>query len=625
MRRSAQPRFDDGSAAGRRVRRCVASAVVALAMVIPATAAMSATAAAVPVITSFSPSSGPVGTKVTIIGSGFASSQVVTFNGVAASNPKVNPAGTNIVVNVPPLATSGLIRVAQVGGGFDDSSSPFTVTFGADLAQKRVYTGQQLTIAGSAYPPFDDVTFSIGSTSLGGAATDANGNFKVMRTVPDIGPGKTLDLTIVCQTVACAQVFLPFSLFTDWPQTRLDPEQDASNGAEWLLNTTNATTLHRQYDETAAENTSATMIEQGGRLFYGGGGNNIGEVFSIKVGGKSGSWTATTTRPVTGLAVSGGVLYAVTWNTLLAFDARGITNCTNGQCNPLWTASFGSSTFPYPPVVSQGQVLVADSNNPATLWAYDAAGTTNCSGSPTVCTPLWHDTFTEIWGPPAASSDGLIYLAISGIGSNTVLQLNQFGAAINESANLGGTRLFGPALSGTGASGTVLVTRWDGSTASLVALDAGTVGVNAHWTSSVLGGNDVPSVPALSAKRAFVANSAGRLLAFKIAGCGAATCDPLWTSKALGAGNSSPPIVAGGVVFHAADAAADSRGLDQIYAFDELGQTGCAGTPKVCLPVATIQRGITNQPGSVGDPGGMLEAGGILYGVGADGWTAFIP
>ena len=122
-----------------------------------------------------------------------------------------------------------------------------------------------------------------------------------------------------------------------------------------------------------------------------------------------------------------------------------------------------------------------------------------------------------------------------------------------------------------------------------------------------------------------VANSAGRLLAFKIAGCGAATCLPLWTSKALGAGNSAPPIVAGGVVFHAADAAADSRGLDLIYAFDELGQTNCSGTPKVCLPVATVTSNIQNQPGTVGDPGGMLEAGGILYGVGADGWTAFVP
>jgi len=620
MRRSMHGWF----ATGRQMRRWALAATVALTVFIPAPAAISATAAAVPAITGFTPPSGPVGTQVTITGTGFAPGQIVTFNGVAASKPTFNQAGTRIVADVPPLATSGPIRVAQPGGPFDDSNSPFTVTFGADLAKTRIYPGQKLTISGSAYPPFDDLTFSAGGTPLGGTATDANGNFKVVRTVPDIGPGKTLKFIIDCETVTCAQLALPFSLFTDWPQTRLDPEQDAFNSAEWLLDTTSVTTLHRQYDQMAALATSATMVEQGGRLFYGGGGNNTGQIYSIKVGGKTGSWVATTTRPVTGLAVSGGVVYAVTWNTLLAFDARGITNCTLGQCDPLWTADLGTSTFPYPPVVWLGRVLVAGSGNPATLAAYDAAGTTNCSGSPKVCTPLWSHAYTALYGPPAASSDGRLFLAEGEVGANRILVLDEYGSSVTQSANLGGTSLFGPTLAGNAVGGTVLVSRWDGSTATLLALDASTAGSIGSWTSSALGGADVPSVPAASAKRAFVANSSGRLLAFKTAGCGTATCDPVWTSKALGAGNAVAPIVAGDVVFHAADAAADSRNFDQIYAFDEQGQTNCSGTPKVCLPVATITRGITNQPGSVGNPGGMLEAGGIVYGVGGDGWTAFV-
>jgi hypothetical protein len=258
------------------------------------------------------------------------------------------------------------------------------------------------------------------------------------------------------------------------------------------------------------------------------------------------------------------------------------------------------------------------------LAAYDAAGTTNCSGSPKVCTPLWSHAYTALYGPPAASSDGRLFLAEGEVGANRIIVLDEYGGSVTQSANLGGTRLFGPTLAGNAVGGTVLVSRWDGSTATLLALDASTAGSIGSWTSSALGGADVPSVPAASAKRAFVANSSGRLLAFKTAGCGTPTCDPVWTSKALGAGNAVPPIVAGDVVFHAADAAADSRNFDQIYAFDEQGQTNCSGTPKVCLPVATITRGITNQPGSVGNPGGMLEAGGIVYGVGGDGWTAFV-
>src|SRR6478735_3956412 len=138
MRRSTHRRSERTLAPRRQISRCALVAAVALTVFIPAPAAFSGTVA-VPVIAGFNPSSGPVGTKVTITGSGFAPGQVVTFNGVAASKPKFNPAGTKIVAEVPPLATSGLIRVAQPGGPFDDSSSPFTVTFGADLAKNRIY------------------------------------------------------------------------------------------------------------------------------------------------------------------------------------------------------------------------------------------------------------------------------------------------------------------------------------------------------------------------------------------------------------------------------------------------------------------------------------------------------
>jgi len=172
------------------MRRWALSAIVALTVFIPARAAISATATAVPAIAGFNPSSGHVGTQVTITGAGFAPGQIVTFNGVAAGKPTFNQAGTRILAEVPPLATSGPIRVAQPGGPFDDSDAPFTVTFGADLAKTRIYPGQKLTIAGSAYPPFVDLTFSAGGTPLGGTATDANFNFKVYGRCPTSGRGR---------------------------------------------------------------------------------------------------------------------------------------------------------------------------------------------------------------------------------------------------------------------------------------------------------------------------------------------------------------------------------------------------------------------------------------------------
>jgi len=84
-----------------------------------------ATAAAPPQITSFTPSSGPVGTTVTISGSGFMGTTSVTVNGAAASFTVNSP--SKLTFSVPAGASSGRIRVATPGGTATSSSS-FTVT-----------------------------------------------------------------------------------------------------------------------------------------------------------------------------------------------------------------------------------------------------------------------------------------------------------------------------------------------------------------------------------------------------------------------------------------------------------------------------------------------------------------
>jgi hypothetical protein len=67
-----------------------------------------------PAIASFSPPSGPVGTPVTLSGSGFLGTTDVSFNGVAATFTVVN-SGT-ITTTVPAGATSGKISVTNAGG-----------------------------------------------------------------------------------------------------------------------------------------------------------------------------------------------------------------------------------------------------------------------------------------------------------------------------------------------------------------------------------------------------------------------------------------------------------------------------------------------------------------------------
>jgi IPT/TIG domain len=79
-----------------------------------------------PTITSFSPTSGPVGTSVTITGTNFTGATSVTFNNVAATTFNVNSA-TKITATVPSTATTGLIRVTTPGGTAT-SATNFTVT-----------------------------------------------------------------------------------------------------------------------------------------------------------------------------------------------------------------------------------------------------------------------------------------------------------------------------------------------------------------------------------------------------------------------------------------------------------------------------------------------------------------
>lgn len=81
-----------------------------------------------PSIASFSPSSGPAGTSVSINGAGFTGATSVAFNGSNASFSVVSD--TQITATVPSSASSGPIKVTAPGGSVTSASS-FTVTSGS--------------------------------------------------------------------------------------------------------------------------------------------------------------------------------------------------------------------------------------------------------------------------------------------------------------------------------------------------------------------------------------------------------------------------------------------------------------------------------------------------------------
>jgi large repetitive protein len=124
---------------------------------------VSSSCAAVPTISSFSPSSGPVGTSVTINGTGLSGATAVKFGGVAATSFSVNPSGTQISTTVPSGAVTGKVTVTTPGGTAT-SSTNFTVTTTAptisSFSPKSGPVGTSVRISGSGFAGATAVRFN---------------------------------------------------------------------------------------------------------------------------------------------------------------------------------------------------------------------------------------------------------------------------------------------------------------------------------------------------------------------------------------------------------------------------------------------------------------------------------
>jgi outer membrane protein assembly factor BamB len=268
-------------------------------------------------------------------------------------------------------------------------------------------------------------------------------------------------------------------------------------------------------------------------------------------------WTATLSdrEDLSSPTVANGIVYIGSGtsifgtNNLYAFDAAGTTNCSGSPktCQPLWSAQVPGRIQPLSPAVANGVVYVGTSLG--LLFVYDAAGNTNCSGSPKLCQPLW-------------AAAGALNLAAT-----------SSPAIANGLAYVGGAELHGPGhkLYVFDAAGN---TNCSGSPKTCQPL----------WTAPVTAAGQITTPPAVAngvvyfgtvfENRLYAVDAAGST------GCSGSpkVCNPLWTA-AITAG--SPPAVANGVVYV-------GSGDGKLYAFDAAGSTGCSGSPKTCQPLSTF-------------------------------------
>jgi hypothetical protein len=122
-------------------------------------------------VVSFLPSSGPVGTPVTITGTDFSTTQLVSIGGVAAV--PISESSSTLVALVMPGATSGPVTGATSSGTFA-SSTDFTVT---PTGVPAVQQGGKLVGSGYVAPPEQGFSVAVsadGTTALVGAIDNTN-------------------------------------------------------------------------------------------------------------------------------------------------------------------------------------------------------------------------------------------------------------------------------------------------------------------------------------------------------------------------------------------------------------------------------------------------------------------
>src|SRR5205807_1068594 len=132
-----------------------------------------------PTITGFTPTSGPVGTSMSIGGTNFTGTTAVAFNGASATFTVNSP--TSIQAAVPTGATTGTISVTTPGGTAT-SSSPFTVFYPPTITgftPASGLVGTSVSISGTNFTGTTVVAFNVASANF-----TVNSATSIQATVP---------------------------------------------------------------------------------------------------------------------------------------------------------------------------------------------------------------------------------------------------------------------------------------------------------------------------------------------------------------------------------------------------------------------------------------------------------
>jgi len=293
-----------------------------------------------PNITSFTPTSGPVGTVVTLSGSGFNGATDVAFNGTPASSFTVTSA-TQLSATVAAGTTTGTISVTSPSG-VGTSAAAFTVTAATTITSFTPTSGPVgtvVTLSGSGFNGATDVAFN-GTPASSFTVTSAT---QLSATVADGTTTGTISVTspsgvgtsAAAFTVTAATTITSFTPTSGPVGTVVTLSGSGFNGAtDVAFNGTAASsftvTSATQLSATvAAETTTGTLS-----VTSPSGVGTSAEAFNVTIpgasvnfegvqtGGSTGTSSVTTSSPV--VAVSGNFYLAA----IASRPLRSVTSIT---------------------------------------------------------------------------------------------------------------------------------------------------------------------------------------------------------------------------------------------------------------------------------------------------------
>jgi outer membrane protein assembly factor BamB len=418
----------------------------------------------------------------------------------------------------------------------------------------------------------------------------------------------------------------------DWTMFRFGPQHTGYNPGESTIGVGNVGTLVQKWRGATGSAVYSSPAVANGVVYV----DSIGDSPNFGFNGKLSAFSAAGTTNCSGTpkacsplwtftppndvslradflysspAVVNGVVYVVsfcvtdcftTTSALYALDASGTTNCsgTPKTCNPLWTAPVpGDKTSP---VVANGVVYVSAGSS---LLAFDASGTTDCAGTPKTCSPLWGAGTYGALDTPAVAN-GVVYVGTrAGPTDNADGRLSAFDAngktncsAVTKTCNPLWTASVGyPTSSPAVANGVVYIGSQCYYCGITPAEINGLFGFDASGTTNC-SGTPKTCNPLWVARTASAVNSSpavanGMVYVGSDDGTlyafNAATGVNVWAGPG---GGSSSPAVANGVVYGASD---------KLYALDAAGHTSCFPLDRVCSALWTAATGGSSSPAVV--------------------------